>query len=230
MVALACAAAASGETGPYEPPADDQVRRYQERMHLPDVILGVSNLWPAHRTVVREQNRSDVLSELVWFDIAGHSDPGRLAHERLVETPEPVRHALYQCLIEACSNVIEHAETGRGFAAAQVYSNGVGRRRIVIGIGDVGLGVRAALARVGTHTASDGEALKLVLAGGTTSAPMDLGRGFGIFHMARAVRLAGGRMLIRTGLGSAHVHGEMPVVNAVPYFPGTLVGVDLPCG
>lgn len=224
LVAIACAAEVASWKGQetYEPPADEDVARYLERMHVPTVVERVSGMVPSRRLRVNERPRSDVLAEVEL--VSSWEDAGRVGGLVLdrVSGSEDLRQAIYQCISEACSNVTDHSGT-TGYAAAQVYEQGSSSERIVLAIGDTGSGIASNLGM-----GDDRSAICRVLAGGVTSSG-DPQRGYGILNMSEAVRALHGHMVVRSCAGQVRVHSSGQTGSSGAFMQGTIVGVSLPC-
>ena len=111
---------------------------------------------------VAKGDRRDTLIELERFDDAHGSD--RLASfiwERLEGGADgEVVNQLFEATGELGLNVVEHAGSpAGGFVAAQRYKAGMPEERIIVAVGDVGIGIRESLRpRYGDMT--EGEAIR----------------------------------------------------------------------
>lgn len=139
-------------------------------------------------------------------------------------------------LSEACQNVVEHAGTG-GWVAVQTYfwKRRLGRKVVVIAVGDAGIGFRKSLeateARKVGERWGDGAALESALLHGT-SRFADPGRGQGLAGIKRYLARWRGKISIRSGTARLSVGAEwdddVPLAEHLPFFPGTLLQITIP--
>jgi hypothetical protein len=229
LVGIACVAqVAVTETDQfsYPTPKDLDIARYHSRMRLPEVLshMGMS---PGTNHPVRSRAGSKTLAELSAFDNGTQARQiADLVFDR-TDGDEDLVEAIWLCLTETCNNVADHSRTS-GFAAAQVYDQGSNRERIVLGIGDVGVGLATSLAAT-VGDLDDTEALSRVLRGGTTGT-LDTGRGYGIHDMISTIRELGGLVVIRSGQSIARIdQASSNVKTSSSNLPGTLIGIEIPC-
>ena len=178
----------------------------------------------------------------------------------------PARGHILEVLSELCSNVLMHAQSPFGaLAAMQTYrtrgdasarnesnarsdngssTNGAtstGRRYIVIGIGDAGIGVRASLAansQLVSRMESDAQALSVAVQPGASRFSTG-GHGGGLPRVLEIARRYGGRVTFRSGEGAFLYHGPekadaTPKVEGqkrvfeAPFLHGTALRISLP--
>jgi hypothetical protein len=231
LVAIACAAeqaAAERGTHDYRPPADQSVARYHDRMNVP-YVLGDLGVLPTDVQRVKVKS-TDTLCELTPFP--GGTRPHKmveLAVARLEGTASArIVEAVWMCLIEASQNVADHARARTGYAAAQVYEDRTVGERVVLAIGDAGVGIAGSLATRGEQRPADLVAIEDAVGGRSSTG--DPGRGTGLASMRRAVQEFGGQMIVRSGTANLHVWPtrEHPSKN-LTNLPGTIIGVEMPC-
>jgi hypothetical protein len=187
---------------------------------------------------------SDVLLEITA--VRSHDDVHGVVdrvHERasLILSRQlhyPLREAFQFSVIlsELCQNIIEHSGAG-GWVATQTYNwaRRLGRKVVVIGVMDLGLGFRGSLA--GAHAArygdrwSDATALEAAFFQGATRFH-DPGRGQGLQQIRKQVARWGGKVSIRSG--SARI-ADVPAWDDSPSlesdlspFPGAQICILLP--
>jgi hypothetical protein len=232
LVAIACAAElAASEYGQwtYRAPLDSQVARYHARMHLGQTIEEACGAEPNKFVAVRERDQSDALSEVKRFDdYLGGRDIADLAWSRNETIAPDANQDIWLCINEACNNVLEHSEATGGYVAAQVYNRDRAKEKVVLAIGDTGVGIASTLAR-SLGDLSDAEAVKRAVEGGVTSVMDDPDRGHGLRDMADAVRLAGGKMIVRSYGAMVKITRMRTLASAVPRLEATLIAVQLPC-
>lgn len=143
------------------------------------------------------------------------------------------RGHVMEVLSELCSNVLLHAQSDfGGVAAMQTYRNKQNVRYLVIGIGDMGIGVRASLAKNEKLTGrleSDAQALGVALQAGASRFATG-GHGGGLPRVIEISRRYAGRVALRSGSGALAYNGvdeERRSFEAAP-LPGTHLRIVLP--
>ena len=211
-------------------PEHPDVRSWLSRMHLGDVIdtfeVDVGGGLPR----VAERDRRDTLIELQRFDDSHGSH--RLATfiwERLEGGADgEVVNQLFEATGELGQNVVEHAGSpAGGFVAAQRYKAGAPEERIIVAVGDVGVGIRESLRpRYGDMT--DGEAITSAIRWNVSSV-MEEGRGQGLPGVVEGVRGLDGVVWIRSGAACRTITRGRATTIGVSRLQGTIVGARLPC-
>jgi hypothetical protein len=233
LTAVACFIASSANDGlrvELGVPEHPDVRSWLSRMHLGDVIdtFGIDVVGVLPR--VAERDRRDTLIELERFDDSHGSH--RLAAfiwERLEGGADgEVVNQLFEAAGELGQNVVEHAESPvGGFIAAQRYKAGTPEERIVVAVGDAGIGIRESLrARYGDM--ADADAIRRAVQWNVSSIA-DEGRGQGLPGVVDGVRGLGGTVWIRSGAASRTVTRRQAQTSGVSRLQGTIVGARLPC-
>ena len=233
LTGLACFIASAARDGlPVELllPEEPDVRSWLSRMHLGDVLdafeVHIEGVLPR----VAERDRRDALIELERFGDAHGSD--RLASfiwERLEGGADgEVVNQLFEATGELGLNVVEHAGSpAGGFVAAQRYKAGMPDERIIVAVGDVGVGIRESLRpRYGDMT--DDGAIRRAVQWHVSRVP-DEGRGQGLPGVVDGVRGLGGAVWIRSGLASRTITRSRETSVVVSRLQGTIVGARLPC-
>jgi hypothetical protein len=233
LTGLACfIASAAGNGIPVQLllPNDADVRSWLSRMHLRDVLdafdVRVEGVLPR----VAERDRTDTLIELERFNDSHGSD--RLASfiwERLKGGVDgEVVNQLFEATGELGQNVVEHAGSPvGGFIAAQRYKAGAPEERIVVAVGDVGVGIRESL-RVRYGDMTDAESIRRAIQWHVSRVP-DEGRGQGLPGVVDGVRGLGGTVWIRSGAACRTVTRGQARTSEVSRLQGTIVGARLPC-
>ena len=144
------------------PPEDADVRSWLARMHLGDVLDAFEVRVEGALPRVAERDRRDTLIELERFrDAQGSHRLATFVWERLEGGADgEVVNQLFEATGELGLNVVEHAGSpAGGFVAAQRYKAGMPEERIVVAVGDAGIGIRESLrTRYGDMT--DGDAIR----------------------------------------------------------------------
>jgi hypothetical protein len=211
-------------------PEEADVRSWLSRMHLGDVLeaFGVQVVGELRR--VPERDRRDALIELQRFEDANGSD--RLASfiwERLQGGADgEVVNQLFEATGELGANVVEHAGSpSGGFVAAQRYKAGTPDERIIVAVGDVGIGIRESLRpRYGEMT--DDAAIRRAVQWNVSRLP-DEGRGQGLPGVVDGVQGLGGTIWIRSGVALRRITRSRQTTVGVSRLQGTIVGARLPC-
>lgn len=116
-----------------------------------------------------------------------------------------VLEALEWCLYEVLDNVVQHAQSGTGFAMMQMHAR---THRLAVCVGDTGRGVQRSLAESANYkprTAFD--ALTLAIKEGVTRDNVS-NQGNGLFGLFRIVEQNNGRLTMRSGRGLMLLQGD----------------------
>ncbi len=223
-------------------PADREVAHYWARAGF---FAHAADLFEIHGTVprVKPNPERSVLLEVTPVAVADdvHAVVGRIQERAAaILTGELGLDAkstmgFGMALSEACQNIVEHAGTG-GWVAVQTYSwRALGRRVVVIAVGDAGVGFRHTLEatqakRFGDRW-GDATALEAALIHGV-SRFRDPGRGQGLAGIRRYLDRWHGKISIRSG--SARIamvpawERDEPLRDGLPSFPGAQVQLVVP--
>ncbi len=144
------------------------------------------------------------------------------------------RGHVMEVLSELSSNVLDHAQSDYGgVVATQTYTSmRSGTRYLVMSIGDMGIGVRASIAKnekLQGRLESDGQALGIAVQAGNSRFETG-GRGGGLPRVVEIARRYGGSVALRSGTGALAFHGEgeqRRVFEAAPQI-GTQLRIMLP--
>jgi Histidine kinase-, DNA gyrase B-, and HSP90-like ATPase len=233
LTGLACFVASAARDGlPVRVvlPEDPDVRSWLSRMHFGDVLEAFDVQVAGEMPRVVEHDRRDALIELQRFQDAHGSD--RLASfvwERLEGGADgEVVNQLFEATGELGANVVEHADSpSGGFVTAQRYKAGTPDERIIVSVGDAGIGIRESLRpRYGEMT--DDVAIGRAIRWHVSRVP-DEGRGQGLPGVVEGVRGLGGTVWIRSGAALRTIARGRPTTVGVYRLQGTIVGARLPC-
>jgi hypothetical protein len=233
LTGLACFVASAASDGlPVRVvlPEDADVRSWLSRMHFGDVLEAFDVHVVGELPRVVERDRRDALIELQRFKDAHGSD--RLASfvwERLEGGADgEVVNQLFEATGELGANVVEHAGSpSGGFVTAQRYKAGTPDERIIVAVGDVGIGIRESL-RPRYGDMSDDAAIRRAVQWHVSRVP-DEGRGQGLPGVVDGVRGLGGTVWIRSGVALRTIARGRQVTVGVSRLQGTIVGARLPC-
>jgi anti-sigma regulatory factor (Ser/Thr protein kinase) len=137
------------------------------------------------------------------------------------------RNALQVCLHELSENVIFHADSPLGGFTAVTASKA--RHEIEIGIVDLGIGIRASLAKNPDYAdiSTDQEAVRKAMIPTVSSTP-ERNSGYGLAWTQLMLLLNGGSMRLRSGYGAATFGleaGGIKFDTKDTALPGTLVSI-----
>jgi hypothetical protein len=143
------------------------------------------------------------------------------------------RGHVMEVLSELCSNVLLHAQADfGGVAAMQTYRNKQDTRYLVIGIGDMGIGVRQSLAgneKLSGRLENDAQALGVAVQMGATRYGSG-GHGGGLPRVLDIARRYAGRVALRSGSGALAYNGvdEQRRSFETSFLQGTHLRIVLP--
>ncbi len=133
--------------------------------------------------------------------------------------------AFKNVVAELCHNVLDHS-FDRGYVAAQRYvDQRRGRKFAIIGVGDLGIGIRESLAvrydvSAWTHATAITNAVRKQFSRDPT-------RGLGLYVVQRICHEYGGGLHIRSGDARVYIRGRSFYRNETVPFPGTQVSITL---
>jgi len=246
LVSLLAAGQWAAEQGPERPlltvPTDRDVAHYWARAGF---FTHAADWFELHGKVPRvaASHSSDVLLEIT--PVRGSDDvhgvvesiqerSAAILSELGLEATAAMGFAM--ALSEACQNIVEHAGTS-GWVAVQTYHwrRRLGRRVVVIGVADAGVGFRRSLeatqsGRFGDRW-SDAAALEAALFHGA-SRFRDPGRGQGLGGIARYVNRWSGKLAVRSGTARIAIvppwDDDQPLADGLATFPGSQVLMIVP--
>jgi hypothetical protein len=162
-----------------------------------------------------DSHGSHRLASFIWDRLEGGAD-GEVVNQ------------LFEATGELGQNVVEHAGSPvGGFVAAQRYKAGAPEERIIVAVGDAGIGIRESLRpRYGDMT--DRQAITQAIRWNVSSV-LEPGRGQGLPGIVDGVRGLGGVLWIRSGAASRTIRRGRATTVDVSRLQGTIVGARLPC-
>ena len=133
--------------------------------------------------------------------------------------------AFKNVVAELCHNVLDHSFDW-GYIAAQRYvDHRRGKKFAIVGVGDLGIGIRGSLAlRYDVASWSHGKAIANALRRQFSRDPT---RGLGLYVVNRVCRDYGGSLHIRSGDTRVYVRGRSVVPIRIASFPGTQISIKL---
>jgi anti-sigma regulatory factor (Ser/Thr protein kinase) len=234
---------AGGPKPAFTVPVAEDVRRYWTRTGF---FQHAAELFDIHGKLprVKVEEHSDVLLDVTpvrasedVHAVVGKIQEGAariLTHELKIDAKATMGFAM--ALSEACQNIVEHAGTS-GWVAVHAYTfrKRLGRRVVVIAVGDAGVGFRRSLeatqARRFGDRWGDGAALEAAVIQ-NISRFRDPGRGQGIAGIKRYLGRWQGKLSIRSGTARIAIVPEwdddVPMSEQLPPFPGAQVQIVIP--
>jgi anti-sigma regulatory factor (Ser/Thr protein kinase) len=234
---------AGGPRPAFTVPVSEDVRRYWTRtgffQHAAE-LFEIAGKLP--RVKVEEQ--SDVLLDVTAVRgsedvhaVVGKIQEGAariLTHELKIDAKATMGFAM--ALSEACQNIVEHSGTS-GWVSVHAYTfrKRLGRRVVVIAVGDAGIGFRHSLEATQSRRFGDrwgdGAALEAAVIQ-NISRFRDPGRGQGIAGIKRYLGRWQGKLSIRSGTARIAIVPEwdddLPMTEQLPSFPGAQVQIVIP--
>jgi anti-sigma regulatory factor (Ser/Thr protein kinase) len=226
------------------PPDAEDTLSYWSRMGF---FRHAEQLFELGRSVPRGRpaGESSVLLEITAVSQAGHVHE---VVERIQERSAAILRdglgldaratiGFSMSLSEACQNIVEHAGRG-GWVAVQTYTwkKRLGRRVVVMGVCDAGIGFRRSLEQNTSRPRSDrwddAQALEQAVLR-NVSRFRDTGRGQGIAGIRRYVSRIEGKLSVRSGTarinyGELKTEDDLPMQEGLPFFPGAQVQIIIP--
>ncbi len=242
LLAVGRVARDRGRTPRFQMPESADVVSYLTRMSFFRHADEIFELHGARRR--RAGGTSDVLLEIT--PVESHADIHQIVdavNDRAIailtrQLGYPLKEAFQfsVMLSEVCQNIIDHAEA-IGYVSTQTYtwSRRLGRKVVVIGVMDLGIGFYGSLAsehaaRYGARW-SHGSALEAAFIHGLTRFH-DPGRGQGLQQIRKQVGRWNGKISIRSGTARiADVptwDDAEPLEEDLPMFPGSQIYIVLP--
>ncbi len=212
-------------------PTDPELQGYLRRMNFRTLAVPVAV--PEGTGRGRDSSvASDVLLELT--PIEKHADVEQVVRSilgrvrRILESElgygERDVTAFCTVLSEACTNICDHSED-IGVVAAQRYTQRAGTRYVVVGVADLGIGIRQSLATRYRHAErwSHIQAIVNALHKEYSRHP---DRGLGLFMVSKIVGAYRGSLHIRSGDARLYLRHRAQRLAAAP-FPGTQLAISL---
>ena len=213
-------------------PEDADIESYLTRMRVFDALLAYVTLErppqtgrpPVHNEGLLEVSeiaqRGDIESILGTID----ARVGAILSEELRYTVREIT-GFKNVVAELCHNILDHSGD-RGFLVAQRYLNPkLGKKFAIIGVCDLGVGIRASLAsRYDVSAWSHAQAISNALRKEFSRAPT---RGLGLYIVRQICQQYRGSLHIRSGDTRVYMRGRRSYVHRSASFPGTQVSITL---
>ena len=126
---------------------------------------------------------------------------------------------------ELCHNILDHSENW-GYLIAQRYLDSrVGKKYVVIGVGDLGIGIKKSLSvRYKSGGWSHGQAIRNSL---QKHFSRDSTRGLGLYIVNQICNRYHGSLHIRSGDTRVYIRGSRHTEYVSTHFPGTQIAIAL---
>ncbi len=213
------------------PPTDRELQGYLRRMNFPAVT---SNLAVLEGNVGGRgaSGPSDVLLEMTPIEKQADVEQvirnmlGRIRRilERELGYGERDVTAFCTVLAEACTNICDHSADS-GVVAAQRYTQRGGTRYVVVGVADLGIGIRQSLA-TRYREAQRWSHIQAIVNALQKEYSRHPDRGLGLFMVSKIVGEYRGSLHLRSGDARLYLRHRARRLAAGP-FPGTQLAVSL---
>lgn len=126
---------------------------------------------------------------------------------------------------ELCHNILDHSENW-GYLTAQRYLDSrVGKKYVVIGVGDLGIGIKKSLSM--RHDVADWSHGTAILNSLQKHFSRDETRGLGLYIVNQICDRYNGSLHIRSGDTRVYIRGRWHWEHASVHFPGTQIAIAL---
>ncbi len=218
----------------YRMPEAYALRSYLGRVRFAQALDGIEMLGPD--LIVdqeREKTDSEALMEITRIQAQADVESllGHIAQrveailaEELLYTAVEINQ-FKNVIAELCHNILDHSMNW-GFATAQRYLDPrAGKKYVVIGVGDLGIGIKNSLAQrhdvaEWTHAAAMQNSLKQHFS-------RDENRGLGLYIVNQICNRYSGSLHMRTGDTRLYIRGRSQYEHVSVHFPGTQIAIAL---
>jgi len=217
----------------YRLPRSPLLRRYLGRVRFAGAMAGFVELAGPEPAAERERPDSEALLELTRIEERvdvervllhiGQRVEAILAEE-LHYTPVEINQ-FKNVVAELCHNILDHSMNW-GYVTAQRYQDPRTRRKYaVIGVGDLGIGIKKSLAqRFEAEQWTHGQAILNSL---RKHFSRDPARGLGLYIVNRICQHYDGSLQIKSGDTRVYLRGRRHYEHCSVFFPGTLLSISL---
>ncbi|MCC7263318.1 MAG: ATP-binding protein [Candidatus Latescibacteria bacterium] len=219
----------------YRLPRSAPLRRYLGRMGFAEAVAGFAELCgpPLPAETDRVRGESEALLELtrieervdverVLAQIAARVE-AILAAELRYTAVEISRFK--NVVAELCHNILDHSQNW-GYVAAQRYQDPqTGAKYAVIGVGDLGIGIKKSLAQ--RYEVGEWSHAQAILNALKKNCSRDPSRGLGLYVVEQICRRYGGSLQVKSGDTRVYVRGRRHSEHRSAFFPGTLLSISL---
>ncbi|MBI2503774.1 MAG: ATP-binding protein [Candidatus Latescibacteria bacterium] len=216
-------------------PRSPQLRRYLGRMRFDRAVAGFADLSGPSLMVdlEREKPDSEALLELTRIEervdvervlgrIAGRVET--ILATELQYTPVEINR-FKNVVAELCHNILDHSMNW-GYVAVQRYQDPrTHAKYAVIGVGDLGIGIKKSLAQ--RYAVEEWTHAQAILNSLKKNCSRDPARGLGLYIVEQICRRYGGNLQIKSGDTRVYIRGHRHFEHRSAFFPGTLLSISL---
>ena len=213
-------------------PSDPDIESYLTRMQVFKALASYVTLARAPqmgRPAVRNESLLEVMAIELRTDIEGalgviESRVDAILSGELRYTVREIT-GFKNVVAELCHNILDHSGDS-GFLVAQRYINHkLGKKFAIIGVCDLGIGIRESLASrydvsAWTHAQAITNAIQKDFS-------REAKRGLGLYIVGQICQENGGSLHIRSGDTRVYIRGKRTYVHPSAPFPGTQVSITL---
>ena len=215
-------------------PRAHALRTYLGRVRFAEAVDGVDFIGPAPLVDHgREKTDSEALLEITRIEerVDVEAVLGKIGQRVEAILAEELRYTEVEIsqfknvVAELCHNILDHSENW-GYLTAQRYTDSrAGRKYVVIGVGDLGIGIKKSLSvRYDSAEWSHGQAVVNSL---KKHFSRDEARGLGLYIVNQICNRYNGSLHIRTGDTRGYVRGQRHWEHVSAHFPGTQIAIAL---
>lgn len=210
------------------------LRTYLGRVRFAAAVAGVELAGP---TLIvekeREKEESEALLEITRIEERADIETvlGNIGQRVEAILAEELRYTEVEInqfknvVAELCHNILDHSENW-GYLTAQRYLDSrVGKKYVVIGVGDLGIGIKQSLSvRYDAAAWSHGTAIRNSL---QKHFSRDATRGLGLYIVNQICNRYNGSLHIRSGDTRIYIRGRRHWEHSSVHFPGTQIAIAL---
>ncbi|MEE3259436.1 MAG: ATP-binding protein [Candidatus Latescibacterota bacterium] len=210
------------------------LRTYLGRVRFAEAVDGIDLKGP---TLVvdqeREKTASETLLEITRIEerVDVEAVLGKIGQRVEAILAEELRYTEVEInqfknvVAELCHNILDHSENW-GYLTAQRYVDSrAGKKYVVIGVGDLGIGIKKSLSvRYESAEWSHGEAILNSL---KKHFSRDTTRGLGLYIVNQICNRYNGSLHIRSGDTRVYIRGQRHWEHVSTHFPGTQIAIAL---
>ena len=210
------------------------LRSYLNRVRFAEAVDGIDLQGP---TLLVDQGRekaaSEALLEITRIEerIDVEALLGKIGQRVEAILAEELRYTEVEInqfknvVAELCHNILDHSENW-GYLTAQRYSDSrVGKKYVVIGVGDFGIGIKKSLSV--RHDVGEWTHGQAILNSLRKHFSRDEARGLGLYIVNQICNRYNGSLHIRSGDTRVYIRGQRHWEHVSTHFPGTQIAITL---
>ena len=215
-------------------PVSYALRTYLGRVRFAEAMDGVDLIGPTLLiNQEREKTESEALLEITRIEerVDVEAVLGKIGQRVETILAEELRYTEVEIsqfknvVAELCHNILDHSDNW-GYLTAQRYTDPrSGRKYVVIGVGDLGIGIKKSLSvRYESAEWSHGQAIVNSL---KKHFSRDTSRGLGLYIVNQICNRYNGSLHIRSGDTRVYIRGQRHWEHVSTHFPGTQIAIAL---